>query len=264
MSELITSLQNPRVKLVRRLRDKRDREREGRFVVDGLRDLERALACGLEVDFVLVCPELLREALPELPEGRVVRVTAEVMEKVSYRENPEGMAAVMVTPPRLGVQALAAVPEAPILGLVGLQKPGNIGALMRTADAAGFRSVFLIDCDLDVYNPNVIRSSTGAVFLGNVYGLTGGQARAFFAERGVQVVGTHLQGAQDAYAVVYRPMMALLMGTEDVGLGDDWLPVCDAHVLIPMVGRLADSLNVSVAGAILMYEVLRQTRRTER
>jgi TrmH family RNA methyltransferase len=264
MSELITSVQNPRVKLVRRLRDKRDREREGRFVVDGLRDLERALACGLGLDFVLVCPELLREPLPDLPEGRVVRVTVDIMDKVSYRENPEGVAAVMMMPPTLGADALGGVPDAPILGLVGLQKPGNIGALMRTADAAGFRSVFLIDCDLDVYNPNIILSSTGAVFLGNVYRLSGGQARAFFRERGVQVVGTHLHAAQDAYAVVYQPRMALLMGTEDVGLSDDWLPACDAQVLIPMVGRLADSLNVSVAGAILMYEVLRQTRSAER
>jgi RNA methyltransferase, TrmH family len=108
MSELITSAQNPRVKLVRRLRDKRDREREGRFVVDGLRDFERALACGLVLDFVLVCPELLREPLPELPAGRVVRVTAEVMDKAGYRENPEGVVAVMVMPPALGADALVA------------------------------------------------------------------------------------------------------------------------------------------------------------
>lgn len=260
MRDMITSLQNPRVKLIRRLRDRRDREREGRFVIDSVRDLERALACGLRVDYALVCPQLLRDTLPDLSDALVFHVTPDVMDKVSYRENPEGIAAVMVMPEQAGAAQLDAVPDAPILGLVGLTKPGNVGALLRTADAAGFRTIFLIDCALDLYNPNVIRSSTGAVFLGNVYTLDGAQARGFFAARGVQVIGTHLQASQSAYEVRYRPKMALLMGTEDVGLDDSWLPHCEAQVIIPMVGRLADSLNVSVAGAVLMYEVLRQTR----
>lgn len=260
MPELITSLQNPRVKLLRRLRDKRDREREGRFVIDSIRDLGRALECGLTPDFVLVCPQELREDLPVLPTGTIIHVTQEVMEKVSYRDNPEGIAAVMMTPAKFGAGALANVPDAPILGLVGLTKPGNIGALMRTADAAGFRSVFLIDCALDVYNPNIIRSSTGAVFLGNVYTLTGTEAQNFFKQNDIQVIGTHLHAAKSAYDVEYAPKMVLLMGAEDVGLDETWLPHCDAQVIIPMAGQLADSLNVSVAGAILMYEVLRQTR----
>ena len=260
MFELITSLQNARVKLVRGLRDKRDREREGRFVIDSARDLARAVACGLTPDFVLVCPQQLREDLPELPPGTVIHVTPEVMEKVSYRDNPEGLAAVMLTPAKFGAGALGNVPDAPILGLVGLSKPGNIGALMRTADAAGFRSIFLIDCALDLYNPNIIRSSTGAVFLGNTYTLTRAEALAFFQQNGVQVIGTHLQAAKSAYDVTYTAKMALLMGAEDVGLDDSWLPECDAQVIIPMAGQLADSLNVSVAGAILMFEVLRQTR----
>lgn len=260
MPELITSLQNPRVKLLRRLRDKRDREREGRFVIDSIRDLTRALACDISPDFVLVCPQELREDLPDLPAGTVIHVTPEVMEKVSYRDNPEGIAAVMHTPAKWGAGALDNVPDEPILGLVGLTKPGNIGALMRTADAAGFRSIFLIDCPLDVYNPNIIRSSTGAVFLGNTYTLTSTEARTFFAARGVQVIGTHLHAAKSAYDITYQPKMALLMGTEDIGLDASWLPYCQSQVIIPMVGQLADSLNVSVAGAILMYEVLRQTR----
>jgi len=260
MPELISSLQNARVKLVRGLRDKRDRERSGRFVIDSMRDLARALDCGLTPDFVLVCPQQLREDLPELPAGVVIHVTPDVMEKVSYRDNPEGLTAVMVTPGHFGAGALDNVPDAPILGLVGLNKPGNIGALMRTADAAGFRSIFLIDCALDLYNPNIIRSSTGAVFLGNTYTLTSAEAQAFFKRNGVQVIGTHLHAAKSAYDVIYADKMVLLMGTEEVGLDDSWLPYCDSQVIIPMVGQLADSLNVSVAGAILMYEVLRQTR----
>jgi TrmH family RNA methyltransferase len=260
MPEFINSLQNARVKLVRRLREKRDREREGRFVIDSIRDLGRALECGLTPDFVFVCPQQLREDLPQLPSGVVIHVSIDVMDKVSYRDNPEGIVAVMITPAKFGAGALGNVPDAPILGLIGLTKPGNIGALMRTADAAGFRSIFLIDSTLDLYNPNIIRSSTGAVFLGNTYTLTGVEAQAFFKQNEVQVIGTHLHAAQNAYDMTYLPKMALLMGAEDVGLDDSWLPHCNAQVLIPMVGQLADSLNVSVAGAILMYEVLRQTR----
>jgi RNA methyltransferase, TrmH family len=264
MPETITSHQNPRVKQVRRLRDKAAREAEGRFVVDSIRDLERALACDIEVDYALVSPSRLRRELPTLPDEAMFHVPPEVLERTAYRENPEGVVAVMHTPMALGEADLNAVPDAPLLGLVSLTKPGNIGALLRTADAAGFQTVFLIDSALDLYNPNVIRSSTGAVFLGNIYILTADQARAFFAARRFQVVGTHLKAAKETYDVEYGAKTALLLGTEDIGLDDSWLPYCDEQVVIPMKGRLADSLNVSVAGAVLMYEVLRQlATRTE-
>lgn len=260
MPELITSHQNSRVKQVRRLRDRSAREADGRFVIDGTRDLVRALERGYEIDYVLVNPNALRGGFPDLPERVVYHVPPAVLEKAAYRENPDGFVAVMKTPPPMTAANLENVPDAPILGLVSLTKPGNIGALLRTADGAGFRSVFLIDSDLDLYNPNVIRSSTGAVFLGNVYSLTASEARAFFKRRGFQAVGTHLHAAKDAYAVEYAQKSVLLMGTEDKGLDDSWLPHCDEQVLIPMAGVLADSLNVSVAGAVLMYEVLRQLR----
>lgn len=260
MPDVITSHQNSFVQHVRRLRDKKARLQDGLFLIDSIRDLERALAQGYAVQFALVVPSMLRDRMPELPARSVFEVTPDIMAKVGYRENPEGIVAVMRTPPTRGADALDAVPDAPILGLVSLTKPGNIGALLRTADGAGFQSIFLIDSRLDLYNPNVIRSSTGAVFLNNIYELTADEARAFFKRRGVQVVGTHLQAAKDAYEVDYRRTCALLLGTEDTGLDDAWLPYCDEQVLIPMAGRIADSLNVSVAGAVLMYEVLRQTR----
>lgn len=258
--ETITSHQNPRVKQVRRLRDKAAREAEGRFVVDSIRDLERALACGIGLDYALVTPSRLRGDLPALPDDAVYHVPPDVLERSAYRENPDGVVAVLHTPAALGAAHLETVPEAPILGLVSLTKPGNIGALLRTADAAGFRTVLLIDSALDLYNPNVIRSSTGAVFLGNIFTLTADDARAFFARRGLQVVGTHLKATKDNYDVEYGAKTVLLLGTEDVGLDDSWVPYCDEQVIIPMKGRLADSLNVSVAGAVLMYEVLRQLR----
>lgn len=260
MPEMITSHQNSRVKQVRRLRDKSAREEDGRFLVDGRRDLARALAHGFEVDYVLLNPKAVSGDFPDLADTQVFHVPADVLEKAAYRDNPDGFVAVVKTPPVKGAADLAHVPDAPVLGLVSLLKPGNIGALLRTADGAGFASVFLIDSSLDLYNPNIIRSSTGAVFLNNIYNLTAAEARDFFKSRGFQTVGTHLHGAKDAYTVNYAQKCALLMGTEDVGLDDGWLPYCDETVLIPMAGVLADSLNVSVAGAVLMYEVLRQRR----
>src|SRR5690606_22888627 len=224
-------------------------ESEGRFLIDSLRDLQRALLCGYEVDFVLVTPALLRDELPVLDEAKVYHVPADILEKAAYRENPDGMVAVVKTPEENGVGRLATVPDAPVLGLVDLKKPGNIGALLRTADAAGFQTVFLIDSRLDLYNPNVIRSSTGAVFLRNIIRLTAEEARTFFKSRGFRVVGTHLEAAVDAYSLDYPLNTALLLGTEDVGLDDSWLPYCDEQVIIPMAGKLTDSLNVSVAGA---------------
>lgn len=260
MPEIITSHQNPRVKQVRRLREKSARDAEGRFLIDSRRDLERALLCGYELDYLLVAPSLQRGEMPDLPNRAIFHVPPDILEKSAYRENPDGLVAVMKTPPLNDVSQLDVVPDGPLLGLVALTKPGNIGALLRTADAAGFHAIFLIDSRLDRYNPNVIRSSTGAVFLDNIYNLTADAARAFFRTRGFKVVGTHLQAAVDAYTVEYPRKTALLMGTEDIGLDDSWLPYCDEQVLIPMAGKLADSLNVSVAGAVLMYEVLRQLR----
>lgn len=258
MPETITSRQNPRIKQVRRLRDRSERDASGRFVIDSLRDLHRAIACGYEVDYVLVVPGKLRGTLPTLPERAVFHVTSDMLDAAAYRENPDGLVAVMIAPKGKGPSQLADIVDSPILSLVSLTKPGNIGALLRTADAAGFQSVFLVDSLLDLYNPNVIRSSTGAVFLGNIYELSSEQAREFFKTRGYQLIAAHLNAAKSAYSVNYSQKCTLLLGTEDTGLDESWLPFCDEQILIPMVGKLADSLNVSVAGAVLMYEVLRQ------
>lgn len=263
MPEQITSNQNPRIKLIRSLRDKRDRLREQRFVLDSARDLSRALDCGIALDFVLADSTRLSDpALAAIPSAQIFEVPSDLLERVSYRDNADGLVAVMHTPDSHNLTPEAAVADAPVLGLVGLSKPGNIGALLRTADAAGFQTVLLIDCPTDLYNPNVIRSSTGAVFLKGLYSTDAAQARAFFRAHQLRVVGTHLSAAVDAYSQHYDDKTVLLLGAEDVGLDESWLTHCDIQVLIPMAGRLADSLNVSVAGAVLMYEVLRQ-RRTE-
>lgn len=259
MGERITSLQNARVKLVRALRDKTDRLKHGLFVVDDERDLERALATGHEVVFGFVCPELARgRSAPEIPSALLHEVTREVMLKVSYRENPSAHVVVLKAHDERGAADLERVPDAPVLALVGLQKPGNIGALMRTADASGFASVFLIDTTLDRYNPNIIRSSTGASFLDNVYRLDSAAALRFFKARDYLTVAAYLQGAVSLYEVRFTARTAVVLGTEDEGLDDHWRDASRVLMKIPMVGQVTDSLNVSVSGAVIMYEVFRQ------
>lgn len=259
MFEKITSFQNPRLKLIKKLRDKKGREQESRFVIDDQRDLERALERGYRVDYVFYCPELAGGAFVHgLPREQIYEVSRDIMEKVSYRTNPGGFVAVMFQKPLRGAQALEGIADRPVIGLVNLQKPGNIGALLRTADATGFKAVFLIDSTLDLYNPNIIRSSTGACFLDTLYTLTGAEARTFFQKRGYTTIAAHLDGGMGLYDLRFDERSAVLLGTEDVGLDDTWTAFCDVLARIPMAGQITDSLNVSVSGAIFMYEVLRQ------
>lgn len=262
MLEKITSFQNPRVKLIKRLRDKKDREREARFVIDDPRDLQRALGAGYRVDFAFYCPTLpdseFQLATLDYP---VFEVSADLMEKVSYRSNPSAILAVMHSQAMLGSDQLESVTNGPILALVGLEKPGNIGALLRSADGAGFKTILLIDTPLDLYNPNIIRSSTGACFLNNVYTLTTQQALTFFTEKGYQIATAHLDGDQSLYETEFADKTAIVLGTEDVGLPSVWSEAADLLLKIPMMGVISDSLNVSVSGAIFMYEVLRQRLR---
>jgi RNA methyltransferase, TrmH family len=258
--ETITSTQNNKIKLARKLHDKRQREREGLFVVDYARDLARALANGYQVEFALFCPALAttEEAaiLATLPTA--YEVAADLMAKASYRQNPGGLIAVMQQKALANADDVKALVADYVLGLVALEKPGNIGALLRTADAASFTAILLIDTALDIYNPNIIRSSTGASFLGNLYALTSHQAQALLHERGYQVLSAHLEGDVGLYDVDFRHKSAVILGKEDTGLPQTWVDACDHLVKIPMHGQLSDSLNVSVSGAVFMYEALRQ------
>lgn len=257
----ITSAQNPRVKQVKKLRSRREREQSGLFVVDDTRDLRRALACSYTLAHAFYCAERDSDgsASALLDGATVYQVNADLLAKLSYRESPSPVVAVLHAPPPLTAADLGHDNHDLVLALVALEKPGNIGALLRTADATGFRAVLLIDTALDLYNPNVIRASTGACFLGNIYTLSGDEARELFQQHGYTLVAADVEGTTSLYAVDFTAgRLAVLMGTEDVGLSAAWLQACDLRVQIPMVGRLADSLNVSVSGAIIMAEALRQ------
>jgi len=241
---VITSTDNPRVKEVRRLRQARERRATGTFVAEGPREVERALAAGLTVRAAYVAPALL----PGWPQPHT-EVSERVLAAMSYRTRPEGVIAVVEAPAR-------ELPPAPTLLLVavGIEKPGNLGAMARSADAASADALLVADAVSDPWNPNAIRASTGAVFTLPIVEATAEDVAALPLRKVAAVVD-----APTPYtaADLTRPT-ALLVGPEDDGLDADWRALADESVAIPVRGRTADSLNASAAAAVLLYETLRQ------
>jgi TrmH family RNA methyltransferase len=239
---VITSVDNARVKEVVRLRAARERRRSGLFVAEGPRELERARIAGLTVVATYFAPELLA-----WPEGEPV--SARVLAKMAYRAKPEGVLAVVQAPvrelPRGGSLYLVAV---------GIEKPGNLGAMARSADAAGADALVVADAVADPWNPNAIRASSGAVFSLPVVEATLEEVRSLGAQLVAAVVGAPTRyGDAD-----YGPPTAFLLGAEDTGLAASWREAADATVSIPMAGRSADSLNTAAAAAVLLFEAVRQ------
>ena len=254
----ITSAQNSRIKLVNRLRNKRGRESEARFVIDYERDFQRALEQGYVADFILYDPELVSGV--DGLNCETYQVTPELLKRSSYRENPDGIVAVMRSKSGNDLTHLEAAEFDSALVLVDLRVPGNVGALLRSADAAGMDAIILVDTALDLYNPNVIRSSTGACFLNNIYLLDGGETLSYLTSRGFQIVAADVSGAGTLYDLDFRQKTAIVLGTEDKGLDLPWIDHAHRVARIPMDGKVSDSLNVSVSGAIFMYELHRQRR----
>lgn len=245
VARVITSVDNPRVKDVVRLRKARERRASGLFLAEGRREVARAIAAGLTVRESYVAPELL----PDWPHP-AEEVTARVLARMSYRDDPEGILAV-VEAPEHAVPADATL----VLVAVGIEKPGNLGAMARTADAAGADALFIANAAADPWNPNAIRSSTAAVFTLPVVPTTREELAALPLRRVAAVV----EGAATPHTHVdLTAPTAILVGAEDAGLGDDWLELADERVSIPMRGRTADSLNAATAAAILLYEAVRQ------
>jgi len=254
----ITSAQNSKIKLVNRLRSKRGRQREARFIIDYKRDLQRAVQLGYDIDFVLHCPEI--SPAQDCAEFETHQLTPALFKSVSYRENPDGVLAVLHSKKPKALAQLEAADINHALVLVRLGVPGNIGALLRTADAVGMDAVILVDTAVDIYNPNVIRSSTGACFLDNIFRLSSTEALAYFKSAGYEMVAAEVSGGRTLYDVDFRPKSIIVLGSEDSGLSADWIGAADQVARIPMSGAVSDSLNVAVSGSLFMYEWHRQLR----
>lgn len=260
MIEKITSTQNPKIKFLQVLQQKSsERRKAGLFVVEGRRELMHCIEQGFQIDTVFWCPavEVGTEPMPAIPQGvRLFEVSKEVYEKVAYRGSTEGIVAeVMVKP--LSLSSLE-LPENPLVVVVEkVEKPGNLGAILRSADAAGVDAVIVCDPLTDLYNPNLIRSSVGGIFSVPCVACNSTECIEFLKQRGIQILTAQLQDSHLYYDTDMRQATAIVMGTEATGLTDQWRLAADAHIRIPMLGRI-DSLNVSVSAAILMYEAVRQ------
>jgi TrmH family RNA methyltransferase len=214
------------------------------FLAEGVREVERALAAGLVVRDVYTAPELLPGWT-----HRGTEVSARVLARMSYRADPEGVLAVVETPDR-------PIPPAPTLLLVavGIEKPGNLGAMARTAAAAGADALLVADARVDPWNPNAIRASTGAVFTLPIVTVTRDQV----LELPVQKVAAVLGASTIHTGADLRRPTAIVIGAEDTGLPDDWRSAADVEVEIPMHGSATDSLNAGAAAAVLLFEAVRQ------
>ncbi len=259
----IDSPSNDDVKTLVRLKQRRIRDRTQLFLIEGRREIERALAGGVYVQQLYLCPDYLRPDAMALidaqnPNTEIVELSKVAFEKVSYRGTPDGFLAVAAT--RQQSLADLSLSEAPLLLVIdGLEKPGNVGALLRTADGADLDAVILTGAGTDLYNPNVIRASMGSVFSRPVIAAAATETVTLLRDRGITVVTTSPSAEQLYWDIDYRLGVALVLGAEHEGLASDWFEGADERVAIPMHG-LADSLNVATSGALLVYEALRQRR----
>jgi RNA methyltransferase, TrmH family len=264
----LTSRDNPRVKDIVRLRHQRHRRAAGVFVAEGFREVGRALTAGLTLRQLYWSRQItgmdLEALLDRLPQLRPLSPTTfevipAVLGKMTYLDEPEGVLAVFDQP----TWRLDNLPHPPTgnglwLFAAGTNKPGNLGAMARTAAAAGATGILAADADVDPFNPNAIRASTGAVFTLPIIQVSADQALAFLRSRQIRILAAAPDAAVPYTAADLTGPIALVIGAEDVGLSAHWLSAAHQRILIPMHAGVVDSLNASIAAAILLFEAMRQ------
>lgn len=261
MIEHITSLQNPRVKRFLRLRDKSSARRAaGVFCVEGMREISHCLGSGYEIETLFLAPSIAgmspEDILSDHPCPYVISVTEAIYARMALRGDTEGAVAIFKT--REKTLHDLDLPPTPLLAILeSVEKPGNLGAVLRSADAAGVDAVIVCDPLTDIYNPNLIRASLGAVFTVPCVTCSSSECISFLKANGIQILTAQLQDSSLYYDTDMRRPTAIVFGTEATGLSQIWRDAAAAHIRIPMLGEL-DSLNVSVSAAILMFEAVRQ------
>ena len=260
--EKISSLQNPRIKNINKLVSKaRERRQQGLFIIEGAREISLALEGGYELDSVFVCPGLFAktdypEVLKSINPHIIFEVSNEIFDKIAYRENSDGL--LVLAKCRSHHLEDLSLPENPfIIILEAVEKPGNLGAILRTADAAPADAVIVCDPHTDIYNPNVVRSSIGCLFTVQTAVCSNEEALEFLKRKSIHSYAAELKASEYYQKVDFRPASAIVMGTESDGLSEFWLQKANARIKIPMRGKI-DSLNVSVSTAVLTFEAMRQ------
>ncbi|NHM01363.1 TrmH family RNA methyltransferase [Flavobacterium difficile] len=256
----ITSIQNPFVKNLVLLQDKaKARKQSGTFIIEGQREIELAIKGGYELETILFLPEIISEnQIKKVTAQQVelIEISKEVYQKLAYRDTTEGIIAIAKSKPlRLSDLKLSKNPL--ILVAEGLEKPGNLGALLRTADAANIDAVIIANPKSDLYNPNIVRSSVGCLFTRQIAVATSEEAIAFLKENSIHIYCATLQDSATYHTQNYTEPTALVVGTEATGITEVWRNHSTKNINIPMQG-IIDSMNVSVAAAILLFEAKRQ------
>ena len=266
--ESITSPQNQKIRTLLELQEKsKARRKEGLFVVEGRRELLHCIEAGYEPYTLFICRDILSDrdlddiidAIAENFSGsacQIIEIPQHLYDKVAYRGGTEGVIAEMRCK-SLSLESLKLKENPLVVILESVEKPGNLGAVLRSADASGVDAVIVCDPLTDMYNPNLIRSSIGAIFTVPVATATSEETIQWLKTNGIKIYTAQLQDSEWYYDTDMRSGTAIVMGTEATGLTDIWRKAADAHIKIPMLGRL-DSLNVSVSAAILMFEAVRQ------
>ncbi len=256
---IITSVQNPKIKSLIALEKPRERKRQQLFVIEGKKEITMALEAGYRIGNLFYCEELISEnelkAL-NLSDKFLIRVSKPVFDKIAVRENSGGIIAVAeMKTHRLEELKLSDNPL--LLVLERVEKPGNLGAILRTADAAGVDAVISCDPQTDFYNPNVIRSSLGCVFTKQTASANSEETIGWLKKKNIRIFCTWLEASKPYTDVDYTKPSAIVMGAEATGLSELWTKNADTNIIIPMQGRI-DSMNVSVAAAVVVFEAQRQ------
>lgn len=259
MEEIIVSPSNPRVKNVLKLKEKSsERKSQDLIVVEGLREILMAKENGFDVKTLFVCDDIAGKKSKELISSatHLVRISKEVFEKITYRENSDGLLA-LVRPKHLRLNDLKLSSNPLLIILESVEKPGNLGAILRTADASGADAVIVCDPKTDIYNPNSIRSSIGCVFSKQVVATTSEDVIKFLQEKKIKSYPAALTAKKKYTDVDFTVPVAIILGTEADGLSEKWINPSQDQIIIPMLGK-TDSLNVSASCAVIVYEAVRQ------
>lgn len=252
----ITSTDNPRVKAIAKLKSARERRKTGLFLIEGDREVERAVAAGITIETLVICDDLLGDDIAPDVAGEVLNVAVAPMRRMALRENPPGVIGIAKQfDTTLGRLVLPANPL--LLVAESIEKPGNLGAMIRTCDAVG-AAVVVADPGTDLFNPNVVRASQGALFTVPVATGTAPEVIDWLDAHDIKVIGGYPNATQDMWEADMSGSTAILVGAEDMGVSTEWDNTA-TPVRIPMAGS-ADSLNVAVSAAVLLFEAMRQRR----
>lgn len=256
---VITSTHNPKVKSLLSLEKPRERRRQQQFIVEGKKEIGLALQAGYKIGNLFYCVDIFPETdlnSLNIEDKFLVPVTQEVFDKIAVRENSGGVIAVAeMKTHRLEEIKLGKNPL--VLVLESVEKPGNLGAILRTSDAAGVDAVIICDPQTDFYNPNVVRSSLGCIFTKQIAAASSEETIAWLKKNNVSIYCTYLKALRPYHEVDFRRPTAIVMGTEATGLSEVWIKNSLTNIIIPMHGKI-DSMNVSTAAAVVVFEAVRQ------